>query len=293
MFWADGLRYIAQAKAIDQGAWGRGLIGSVDHPAYPIAIAAVHRLIGGDSPREWQTAAQVAAAAAGVLLVIPTYLIALELFGGPIAWLACVLIFAAPANSHVLADALSESTFLLFFCFGLWAALRYMRAGALGWLALASFLCVLAYLTRPEGLVLAGALWVALWVLLFIPALRLPTRRGLQGIALLALLPIVAAGPFVVLKGGISTKPSIMRVIGLAPCANVMAVERERPLDPDQSELKTAYVAAKAMVRAVAGATTIPLLLLAPLGLSAGWSSVARSATGFFWARSWAPARWP
>jgi Dolichyl-phosphate-mannose-protein mannosyltransferase len=276
VFWADGLRYIAQAKAIDQGAWSRGLVGSVDHPAYPIAIAAVHRLKGGDRPRDWQTAAQVAAAIAGALLVIPTYLIALELFGESTAWLACVLIFSVPSNSHVLADALSESTFLLFFAFGLWAALRYLRAGAIGWLVLASALSVLAYLTRPEGLVLPAALFVTLVVLLFIPSLKLPAGRRMTGIVFLALGPILAAGPFVVLKGGISTKPSILRILGLAPGASAMSVERERPLDPGQNELTTAILGFKAMLRAVAGATTIPLLLLAPLGLAAGWTTVTR-----------------
>jgi hypothetical protein len=282
VFWADGLRYIAQAKAIDRGAWSRGLIGSVDHPAYPLAIAAVHRIKGGDRPQDWQLAAQVAAAIAGVLLVVPTYLIALELFGEATAWLACVLIFSVPSNSHVLADALSESTFLLFFAFGLWAALRYLRAGALRWLGLTSACSVLAYLTRPEGLVLPGGLLVALFVLLLVPALRLPSGRRLAGIVLLTLGPFLAAGPFVILKGGISTKPSILRVLGLAPSAGAMSVERERPLDPGQSALATAVVGFKAMLRAVAGATTIPLLLLSPLGLAAGWTSISRQRDWIF-----------
>ena len=80
VFFADGLRYIAQARAIDQGSWTQGLVRSVDHPIYPMAIAAVHRVLGGDRPRDWQTAAQVAAAISGVLLVIPIYLVSLEDF---------------------------------------------------------------------------------------------------------------------------------------------------------------------------------------------------------------------
>ena len=52
VFFADGLRYIAQAKTIDHGSWTQGLVRSVDHPVYPMAIAAVHRLLGGNrSPR--------------------------------------------------------------------------------------------------------------------------------------------------------------------------------------------------------------------------------------------------
>ena len=81
VFFADGLRYIAQARAIDHGSWTQGLVRSVDHPIYPMAIAAMHRLLGGDEPRDWQTAAQVAAAISGVLLVIPVYLVSVEVFG--------------------------------------------------------------------------------------------------------------------------------------------------------------------------------------------------------------------
>ena len=129
VFFADGLRYIAQARAIDQGSWRQGFVRSVDHPIYPMAIAAVHRLLGGNDPRDWQTAAQVAAAISGVLLVIPVYLVSLEVFGPASAWLACFLLYLLPFNGHVLADALSESTFLLFWSWGLWAALRVPAAG--------------------------------------------------------------------------------------------------------------------------------------------------------------------
>ena len=87
---------------------------SVDHPVYPIAIVAAHRLKGGDRPGDWQMAAQLAAIFSGVLLVIPLYLISLELFGASRAWIACLFIYLVPFNGHVLADALSESTFLLF-----------------------------------------------------------------------------------------------------------------------------------------------------------------------------------
>ena len=45
---------------------------------------------------------------AGVVLAIPIYLIALELFGSSTAWLACLLIYLIPFNGHLLADALRE-----------------------------------------------------------------------------------------------------------------------------------------------------------------------------------------
>ncbi len=58
-----------------------------------------------------------------------------------------------------------------------------------------------------------------------------------------------------------------------------MAVERERPLETDQSRLKTLLIATKAMVRAVVGATTLPMIVLAPFGI-AGQPFVRRRSKG-------------
>jgi hypothetical protein len=273
VFFADGLRYINQAKAIDQGAWAQGLVRSVDHPVYPISIAATHRLIGGSAPRDWQTAAQVAAAGAGVLLVIPIYLVSAEVFGASSAWLACCLIYFLPFNGHVLADALSESTFLLFWTWGLWSILRFLRTGRLTWLWLVITFSVLAYLTRPEGLILLVALVGALVLLSVGRSPGIPVAQRWWVIVVLAVGPVVAAAPFMFMKGGISTKPSMLRVLGLGNPAPAMAVERERPLDRTQSAAKTVLLATRAMLRAVEGATSLPLLVLALLGITSRRSS--------------------
>ena len=122
IFFADGLRYIAQACAIAAGRLIDGVVRAIDHPVYPLAIVAAHGLVGGDDPVHWQTAAQVASILAGILLVIPFYLVSREVFDGRSAWLACLLSYAVPLTGHVLADALSESIFLLFWTWGLWSA---------------------------------------------------------------------------------------------------------------------------------------------------------------------------
>ncbi len=269
IFYTDGLRYIAQARTIDNGSLAQGLVRSVDHPVYPLAILAVHRVRGGGSPHDWQRAAQLASVVAGVLLVIPLYLIALELFGCLSAWLACLLIYLVPYSGHVMADALSEGTFLLFWSFGVWASLKLLRTGRLAWLVPVVVATALAYLTRPEGLVILLSLAAALVVLAFCPSLEFPTSTRRWALGLLLVGSLAAAGPFMILKGGISSKPSMSRLLGLASKAGAMAVERERPLDPEQRVSKTVFLAARAVTRAVATATTVPLLLLAPLGIVA------------------------
>jgi hypothetical protein len=274
IFYTDGLRYIAQARTIDRGSLSKGLLHSVDHPIYPLAIVAIHRLRGGNSPRDWQASAQLAAVISGVLLVIPLYLIALELFGAARAWIACAFVYIVPFNVHVLADALSESAFLLFWAVGVWSSLRLLRTARLIWLMPVVLASAFAYLTRPEGLVILLSLVATLLVLSFWRAIEFPVAQSRWALGLLIVGGIAAAGPFMVLKGGISSKPSMSRLLGAAPKADAMAVERERPLEEGQSTLKTVLVAVRALGRAVARATTIPVLLLAPLGILGGCATL-------------------
>jgi hypothetical protein len=269
VMFADGLRYIAQARAIDRGAWRDGLARAVDHPAYPLAIAAAHRLTGGDRPEDWQAAAQVASVLAGILLIIPLYLLALEIQGARSAWLACLLAFLVPLTGHVLADVLSEGTFLLFWTWGCWSALRFLREGRTAWLIPTIALAGLAYLTRPEGLLLPVALVGTLGLMVIVPSARLSRPRWLRAMALLVIGPALVVGPYVATRGGIGTKPAVSRLLGIAGRSPAMAVERERPLDPEQTPLETYALAARAMVRAVADAVSLPLLILAGVGFLA------------------------
>ena len=59
VMYADGLRFVAAARAVDRGDWRTSVVRSVDHPVYPIAVAAAHRALGlADGPQGWQTAAR-------------------------------------------------------------------------------------------------------------------------------------------------------------------------------------------------------------------------------------------
>jgi len=266
VLFADGLRYIAQAQAFERGSADDAVKHAVDHPAYPLLIVAAHRVIGGDGPDAWQAAAQVASAVAGVFLVVPLYLVSRELFGDACAASACLLVFAVPLTGHVFADTLSESTFLLFWTSGLWAALRFFRGGALRWVPAVVGFSALAYWSRPEGLLLPAAVVATLaaspvWVA------RGLGRRGLVVAAVLVVGLAGLIGPYVALKGGLGTKPSIARLLGTAPRSAAHAVERQRPLEPGQSAAKTYTLAAKAVGRSVADAVTWPLLALAVVGL--------------------------
>ena len=179
---------------------------------------------------------------------------------------ACLLVFSVPVTVHVFADALSESTFLLFWSWGLWAALRFLKDGSPRMIPLIVIGSALAYLTRPEGLLLPAAVVTTLvlsprWVFS-----RLP-KRVAWVVALMPVALVMLIGPYIAIKGGLGTKPSIARLIGTAPRSDQFAVERQRPLDPDQTALKTLAIASKTVYKAVVEAVTTPLALLAFVGL--------------------------
>src|SRR5439155_4708339 len=99
----------------------------------------------------------------------PLYLVTAELFDSACAWLAVLLTFTVPLVGDVMADTLSESTFLLFWTWGVWAALQFLKRGGFGWLPVTIGFGALAYLSRPEGLLLPAAL---VGTLALMPVLR-------------------------------------------------------------------------------------------------------------------------
>ncbi len=265
---ADGLRYTAQARKIAAGDWRGGLVGSVDHPMYPIQIAAMRTLVGlPDTALGLQDAAWAAAMLHGVLLVIPTYWVARSLFGDSSAWLGTVAFYAVPHTSEILADSLSESTFLHFWCWALGFALAFLKRGNPAWLIGMALAGAGAYWTRPEGLLICIALGLTILVTPLLRSTRVDWPRLGRVLAILAISTGALSLPVILSRGTIGTKPAIAKVLGLKNRSAPHAVERERPLDPKQSELAIWGDAAAAFYKALRTSTTSPGLVLAIAGL--------------------------
>ena len=280
---ADGLRYINEARQIAAGDFSGGVLRAIDHPLHALSIAATHAVLGGDSPFAWQTAAQVAAFCALILAVIPLYLLAREAFDDETtAWVACVLVVANPVLGYVAVNVLSESTFLLFWLWGLWASARFLREGRFGWLPPAIGCGVLAYLTRPEGLLLHAALVLTLLLLPMRHVTRIYWPRWWSAVALLVLGPMLLVAPYVMVKGTIGTKPAFARVIGILPESSPLALERDTPPRPGQTTFQAYGVATSRVFKALRGAVTLPLIPLAVLGLAVARPDAARSRLRLF-----------
>ncbi len=263
----DGLRSVRQAEQLDRGDWRDGLVGSIDHPLHPLGLVAAHGLVGGEGPVSWQQAGIALGFGCIVLLVIPLYLLTREAVGDQTAWLGCLLFATNPLLGMILANVWSESSFLLFWTWGLWSAVRFLRAGRFFWLPMTIGFGVLAYLSRPEGLLLPLAMIATLAVLPLHRATRIHWPRWTAAVGFLLLGSLVLAGPFMALKGSVGTRPAVARVLGLAPEAPAQALEREQPLAPGQTTLQTYRLATVRMLKVVGGLVTLPLLPLAVLGL--------------------------
>jgi hypothetical protein len=142
-----------------------------------------------------------------------------------------------------------------------------LREGRFTWLPLAIGLGILAYLARPEGMLLPAAMVATLLLLPLHRCTRINWPRWWRALALLVLGSLFLAGPFMALKGGLGTKPAIARVLGLASASPPDALERERPLPANQTVLTTYLLANGRMLRVIRSAVGTPLLPLAILGL--------------------------
>jgi len=276
----DGLRSIEEARRIDKGSIARGLAEAVDHPLHPLGIAATHRVFfRGDSPTSWQRSAILLSFIAIVLWMIPLYLLGLELLGDRPAWIVCVLAISNPTIGFVFVNVLSECIFLIWWTWGLWASARFLRQGRFSWLLAAVVFGILAYWTRPEGLLLPIALAATLLLLPLHPATRINWPRWSWALAVVVIGSTALAGPYMALKGTPGTRPAIARVLGLAPAASPLGLERERPLDLNQPTVEIYRQATFRMVGVTLTAVAPALLPFALLGLAAcrPWSAQPRT----------------
>ena len=279
---ADGLRYIRQAERLERGSWRDGFIESIDHPLHPMGLVAAHAVVGGEGPVAWQRAAVALAFGCVVLMVVPLYLLARDAFGDETAWLGTLLVVANPLIGSIVVNVLSESSFLLFWTWGLWSAVRFLRAGRFAWLPLTIGFGVLAYLSRPEGLLLPLAMMASLSLLPLHGATRINWPRWWTAVAFLVVGSVALAGPYMALKGSVGTKPAVARVLGLAPSSHPQGLERERPLPPGQTTLETYRLAIVRMITVVRLAATTPLVVLAIAGALMIPRSPARPRTLLF-----------
>ncbi len=206
----DSIGYIRIAWQLEHDDWRKVLPNSSQHPLYPLAVLAasvpVRHYYHGDLALAMQFSAQLASCVASVLLVVPMYYLGRELFDRRTAFWAALLFQCLPATGKMMADGLSEPLFLFCVSTALLFASRGLRSGSAPAFVLAGAASGLAYLTRPEGLVVAGTTGLVLVLVQLRARSRAPWRRFLLGGAALAVGTLLVAGPFMKLIGGFTVK---------------------------------------------------------------------------------------
>jgi len=213
----DGVTYIRQARLLDAGHIKQALAIPY-HIGYAACVSAAHRLLFlPNTPEDWELAGQVVSLATGFLTIFVLWKIGEEVFGKKVGFW-CGL--AAALNVQLVrfsAQVRSEALFFLLLGSALLFAIRFLKGQTVRNAVLCGLLTVLAYLVRPEAL-LVGVLFSVFCIVLFF--VRLPqTRReawhyaaglcALVGVVTLCVLPhLYAIRPF----GGVGKEKGSLKL---------------------------------------------------------------------------------
>jgi hypothetical protein len=200
----DSIGFIRMAWQLEHRPWKDVLNDpeSGQHPGYPVLVLCasvpVRQFLHGPESLVMQNSAQLMSVLAGTLLVVPMYFLGRELFNRSVGFWASVLFQVLPASCRVLSDGLSEATFLLFAATALYFAVRGLRKHSPGLFALCGLFGGLAYLTRPEGALIAVVTGLVLVVLQAFRQRRCAWGRWAACMASLLIVAAVVCSPIVV-----------------------------------------------------------------------------------------------
>lgn len=155
---ADGAGFLRMTKQILQQDFLN--IITPRHMLYPLAVAFLSQLIP-----DFAFCGILISLFVSSLVVIPVYFLALNIFGKKPAILSSIMVIVYPRINYFAYSVLSEPMYFFFITTAIGVFWFYLREKRKSFLACASFLFGMGYLTRPEaiGYFLMGL--VALFIL--------------------------------------------------------------------------------------------------------------------------------
>lgn len=179
-------------------------------PGYSLALLAVswpvRSAMGGTTCDSMVVSAQLTSILASIFLIFPMYYLGKSLFNRQTAFIATLLFQTLPVSTLVSSDGLSDSLFLFMSAMALWTATMGMqRHSPLLYLGAGAF-SGLAYLVRPEGLILVTAFGITLLICRF--RNEIGWKSVLSRGCLLGLGLLVVMSPYVMTIGKLTNKPT-------------------------------------------------------------------------------------
>lgn len=230
----DSIGFIRYALELERLPWAEVVNHSQQHPGYPAFMLLVswpvRSFAGETSAHSMQVSAQLTSALAGVLLVIPMYYLGRQFFETKVTFWGVALFQCLPVSSRVLADGLSEGTFLLLLVTALLFGVLAIGRGS-AWLAgLCGFCGGLAYLTRPEGALAVIAAIIVLAGVQLVPRWRHPWSRWALSFTTLVVAALVAGSPYYAVTGRFTKKPTPERLLEPQALSPVVPVGQGKPV---------------------------------------------------------------
>jgi len=149
----DGTSYVGAARALGMGdPTGLGVSGF-----YPVLI-----WVASMFTPDYEAAGRYVSVLMGSLLVVPLYFLGRELYSRKVAIAACLLAIVWPQLVSFSCEVMTQATNVTLVTAGLYLVWRASVRPSLPGGCLAGFCIGLAYLTRPEGLLLFFLLPLAL-----------------------------------------------------------------------------------------------------------------------------------
>lgn len=212
----DGIDFLHYAWRLEHDPWSNVMRTEGQHPGYPLAVLALSapwRSAAGDDCNAMARYAQLVNALASCLLVVPMFLLGRRLFNRQVGFWAALLFQCLPVSARATSDALSEGLFLLLVALALFAAVQSLKSRSLVGFGVCGLFGGLAYLVRPEGVLVVLAPALVLAVSQFVPTFRCPWKRAAGCLAALSVTAVLVGLPYVATIGRFTVKPTSKEIL--------------------------------------------------------------------------------
>ena len=208
----DGVVFIEYAKNFET-APTETMLQEYQHPGYPAMILVIHKAIRllseSESLLSWIYSAQSIALVFRLLTITVLYFIGKNLVGSRFSFWAILILIFLPKPAHYGSDALSDWPHLFFLATGMLLLIRASTNRRWWLFGFAGLTAGVGYLIRPEcaQVIIYGSLWLGLQ--LFWAKRTLDRPKTVLALALLLVSFLVAAGPYMRLKGAAFPKKDL------------------------------------------------------------------------------------